>query len=201
MRRNTPQSHTLPGPDSLWQKMFLVLGGTWFIAVAAQISVPMWPVPMTLQTLAILIVGFLFGARLGAITLLAYLVQGALGLPVFTPTTAPGILAFAGPTAGFLAGFVGMAWLAGLAAERGVTHGAVPAALAGIVISALLYLPGVAWPMAVAGAFGVEAGWVGLSAASIWGGFVAPFLIGDAVKAVLAALIVAGPWKLRAPRG
>ena len=126
--------------------------------------------------------------------MLAYLAQGALGLPMFTPSTLPGLAAFTGPTAGFLVGFVGMAWLAGFAAERGLARGVIGTAICGIVISALLYIPGVAWPMAVAGALGVEAGWVGLGAASVWAGFVAPFLLGDAIKAVLAALIVTGAW-------
>ena len=67
-------------------------------------------------------------------------------------------------------------------------------ALAAIVVSALLYIPGVAWPMAIAGGSGFEAGWVGLSAEKIWAGFMAPFLLGDVVKAVLAAVIVTGGW-------
>ncbi|MBF9049985.1 biotin transporter BioY [Roseobacter sp. HKCCD9010] len=200
MSRDTTLSQAALGTDGIGRKALLVLGGTLFIAVAAKISVPMLPVPMSLQTLAILIVGFAFGSRLGAVTLLAYLTQGAMGLPVFTPTTAPGLLAFAGPTAGFLIGFVGMAYLAGLAAERGLARGVISTALVAIAISALLYIPGVAWPMAVASAFGVEAGWVGLSAAPIWANFVAPFLLGDVIKSVLVALIVTGAWRALARR-
>ncbi|MDW4548147.1 biotin transporter BioY [Defluviimonas sp. D31] len=176
---------------SLLARALMVLGGSVFIALAAQVSVPMVPTPMTLQTLAILIVGFAYGARMGAVTLLAYLAEGAAGLPVFA--NGLNVVAFAGPTAGFLIGFVGLAWLAGLAADRGV-KGVVGLSLAGIAASALLYLPGVAWPMGVAGAVGIEAGWVGLPADKIWAGFVAPFLIGDAVKAVIAALVVTGGW-------
>lgn len=176
---------------SLLSRALMVLGGSVFIALAAQVSVPMVPTPMTLQTLAILIVGFAYGARMGAVTLLAYLAEGAAGLPVFA--NGLNVVAFAGPTAGFLIGFVGLAWLAGLAADRGV-KGVVGLSLAGIAASALLYLPGVAWPMGVAGAVGIEAGWVGLPADKIWAGFVAPFLIGDAVKAVIAALVVTGGW-------
>ena len=101
------------GQEGLIRKALLVLGGTILIALAARTSVPMIPVPMTLQTLAILAVGFTFGSRLAAITLLAYLAEGFAGLPVFSPTTLIGPAAFAGPTAGFLIGFVGMAWAAG----------------------------------------------------------------------------------------
>lgn len=180
------------GQEGLLRKALLVVGGTIFIALAAQISVPMIPVPMTLQTLAILAVGFTFGSRLGAATLLAYLAEGAMGLPVF----ASGMngLAFAGPTAGFLIGFVMMAWAAGWAAERGLAKGFFGTAASALVISALLYVPGLAWPMAVASTFGMEAGWAGQGLGFYWTHFVSPFLIGDAVKAVLAALVVTGGW-------
>ena len=186
------------GQEGLLRKALLVVGGSLFIALAAQISVPMLPVPMTLQTLAILMVGFAFGSRLGAATLLAYLAEGAAGLPVF----ANGMngVAFAGPTAGFLVGFVFVAWAAGWAAERGIAKGFVGTALSAVVISALLYVPGVAWPMAVANTFGLEAGWAGQGADFYWTHFMSPFLIGDAVKAVLAALIVTGAWAAIAAR-
>lgn len=194
MSRALTLSQAAIGHASLLRNVLLVLGGSAFIALAAQISVPMIPVPMTLQTLAILTVGFAYGSRLGALTLLAYLGEGLMGLPVF----ANGMngAAFAGPTAGFLVGFVGMAWLAGLAAERGIARSFAGTAIAAIVISALLYLPGVAWPMAVAGSFGLEGSWVGLGADKIWAYFMAPFLIGDLVKAVLAALLVTGGWSV-----
>ncbi|WP_292286996.1 biotin transporter BioY [Marivita sp.] len=181
------------GKTTLTRQVLLALGGAALIAAATQVSVPFFPVPMTLQTLAILIVGLSFGARLGTATLLTYLGYGAMGLPVF----ANGMngLAFAGPTAGFLLGFVLMAWLAGLAADRGIARGVVSTVLVALVLSMLLYLPGIAWPMAVASATGIEAGWVGQEIGVYWTHFIAPFLIGDAVKAVIAALIVTGAWK------
>ena len=186
---------TLINSESLLHKAAMVLGGSLFIAIAAQISVPMYPVPMTLQTLAILLVGLSFGSRLGALTVIAYLAEGAMGLPVFA--NAMNGAAFFGPTAGFLVGFVGLAWVAGFAAERGLAKGIVGTAIAGIVASALLYIPGIAWPMSVAQLSGIEAGWIGREFGSYyWAYFMAPFLIGDAVKAVLAALIVSGGWKV-----
>jgi biotin transport system substrate-specific component len=172
----------------------LVIAGSALIAIAAQVSVPFWPVPMTLQTLAVLLVGFAYGARLGAATVLAYLAEGAMGLPVFANGGA-GLAYMMGPTAGFLAGFVAMAWIAGKAAEFGLARGVLGTSLAAVLASAALYLPGLAWPMAVAGMFGIEAGWAGLSAASVWSGFAAPFLLGDAVKSVIAALVVTGAWR------
>jgi biotin transport system substrate-specific component len=191
MGRDTLLTATF-GDRSLLKTVALVLGGSLFIAVAAQVSVPMWPVPISLQTLAILLVGFSFGSRLGAATVLAYLAQGAMGLPVFTPTTMPGLAALIGPTGGFLIGFVGLAWMAGFAAERGFARGMIGTALVALFASAALYVPGIAWPMALASLTGIEAGWIGQDAAFYWSAFVAPFLLGDALKAVIAALIVTG---------
>ncbi|NSX55849.1 biotin transporter BioY [Parasulfitobacter algicola] len=192
MAQENTLSHAIVGQDTLLKQAGLVLGGSLFIALASQISVPMIPVPMTLQTLAVLMVGLTLGSRLGAATLVTYLAQGAMGLPVFT--FGMNGAAFFGPTAGFLIGFVAMAWLAGLVVEKGWAKGPITTVLAAVVISALLYIPGAIWPMFIAGAMGIEAGWVGLSASGIWAGFIAPFLIGDVVKSVIAAMIVTGGW-------
>ena len=155
---------------------------------------------MTLQTLAVLMVGFTFGSRLGAITVLAYLAQGAAGLPVFTLTTLPGMAAFAGPTAGFLVGFVALAWGAGYAVERGLAKGFIAMALTAIVLSVLLYIPGIAWPMALGGLIGIEAGWAGQGLGFYWTHIISVFLVGDVVKAVVAALLVTGGWAALARR-
>ncbi len=176
-------SHALFPAMNRATQVALVLGGSLFIALAAQISVPMIPVPMTLQTLAILIVGLTFGARLGAATLFVYLAQGAMGLPVFA--NGAGTLAYMmGPTGGFLLGFWAMAWLAGLAADRGIAKGFVSTAGVTLVLSALLYIPGLLWPAAV----------MGKTLDVLWLHWMSPFLAGDAVKAVIAALVVTGGW-------
>lgn len=176
MSRATPLLHS----DSLLRKSALVLGGSLLIAVAAQVSIPMFPVPMTLQTLAVLLVGLTLGSRLGALAVITYLAEGAMGLPVF----ANGMngAALVGPTAGFLFGFVAVAYIAGFTTERGMARGVVATAIAAMVASSLVYVPGLAWlttatPLDLAGATKVGA---------------LPFLLGDAVKAVLAALIVTG---------
>ena len=89
----------------LGYQLLLIVAGSLLVALAAQIEVPMWPVPVTLQTLAVLLVGGVLGSRLGALSLLAYLFEGAIGLPVFAG--GGGTLAyFAGPTTGYLIGFV-----------------------------------------------------------------------------------------------
>ena len=190
-------THAAFGAGSVTRNAGLVLAGTVLIAIAAQVAIPFYPVPLTLQTLAILSVGLAFGSRLGAATVLAYLAEGAMGLPVFAGGGA-GLAYMAGPTAGFLLGFVLMAYVAGLFAERSKSF--VVMAVGALLASALLYLPGVAWPMAVAQLFGISASWVGSSADVIWTHWVSPFLFGDAVKALLAALVVAGGWKALSAR-
>lgn len=175
------------GADTLLKKTLLVVAGTILIAIAAKIQVPFWPVPVTLQTLAILFVALSFGARLGAITVLAYLAEGFAGLPVFAgPVAGPAY--FMGPTVGFLVGFVLMAWVAGQSAGRSLT------AMIGfsILAGALLYVPGLAWPIAGAELFGIEGKWVGSSWATIWQYWLSPFILADVTKAVIASLLV---WK------
>lgn len=173
----------VPAP-TLAQKALMVLAGTALIAISAQISVPFFPVPMTLQTLAILLVGFALGARMGALTVVAYVAEGAMGLPVFSGFKA----GLGGPTTGFLLGFIAMAWIAGYAADRGIRSVLGLSAVA-LAASAALYLPGVAW---LATAIGFDK--------AVAAGML-PFLAGDAVKAVLAALIVTGGWSLLGRKG
>lgn len=179
------------GADTLLKKTLMVVGGSMFIAIAAQFSVPFIPVPLTLQTLAILIVGLSFGSRLGALTVVAYLLEGAAGLPVFA--NGGTAAALVGPTAGFLFGFIALAYIAGFVAERTTN---VFAMIGGALLaSVVLYIPGVAWPMALAEMFAIEGKWVASSASTIWTYWVSPFLLGDAVKAVLAVMVVAGGMK------
>ncbi|MCK0166864.1 biotin transporter BioY [Jannaschia sp. S6380] len=186
------------GRMTLPKQVALVLAGTAILALASQITVPFYPVPMTLQTFAVLSIGLAYGARLGALTVLTWLGQAMLGAPVLA-NFANGA-AFAGPTAGFLLGFVAMAFLAGLATDRGVT-GPLRLSLVTLALSAALYLPGLAWPLGLAQAAGIEAGWAGLSFGAVLSAFMLPFLLGDAVKAVLAALVVRGGARLLASRG
>jgi biotin transport system substrate-specific component len=171
------------GADSALAKALVVLGGSALIALGAQISVPMLPVPMTLQTLAVVLVGLTAGSRLGAGAVLAYLAEGAMGLPVFAGGVG-GAAFLVGPTAGFLWGFVALAFAAGWMVERGLARGLFGTFAGVALISALLYVPGVLWltvatPLDLQGA--VAAGML-------------PFVPGDAVKAAVAALAVTGGW-------
>ncbi len=153
----------------------LAVIGSLLVAVAAQVSVPMIPVPMTLQTLAVLMVGAAYGARLGAATLALYALQGALGLPVFANFMG-GYAVLAGPTGGYILGFILAAGLVGYLAERGWARTPLRLLAACLAGAAVLYVPGLLWLSQFTGAAQVFA--VGLF----------PFLPGDIVKAALVAL-------------
>jgi len=129
---------------SLGMKMAFVLLGSWLVAASAWVEVPMFPVPMTMQTYTILVIGALAGWRLGAATLVAYLMQGAMGLPMFAGGAA-GLVHFAGPTAGYLFGFVAAAALTGWLAQRGWNGGMLRLSAAMLLGHAVILLPGVAW--------------------------------------------------------
>jgi biotin transport system substrate-specific component len=147
--------------------------GSLVLAASAQVSLPFWPVPATLQSLAVLLLGAIGGARAGVAAVALYLVEGALGLPVFANGTGgPAVLA--GPTAGYLLGFLPAAWIAGQAAGRGL------AAQAALLLAAhlALFLPGVAW---LATVIGLEKAWMA--------GFVL-FLPGTLVKTGLALALL-----------
>lgn len=158
----------------------LVVLGTAVIALSAKVKVPMWPVDMSLQTLAILVIAGLYGRTLGVLTLAAYLAEGALGFPVFqgTPEKGIGLAYMAGPTAGYLAGFVAITAIVGHAVDHG--WGRRPLLLFSAMLGGELVLLalGAAWLSVL---FGPQ---VGLTA-----GF-GVFVIPDLVKVALAACIV-----------
>jgi len=173
-------------PRSL-RAVLAVLGGAAVIALSARVQVPMWPVPMTMQTFAVILIAMAFGARMGVASVAVYLAQGAAGLPVFA--AGGGIAYLAGPTAGYLWGFLLVAAVVGWLADRGMTRhfaGALALALLG---SALVYGVGASW----------LASFIGAEAAFRAG--VLPFLPGDVVKSVLAALLLPAAWKLLARFG
>ncbi len=162
----------------------VVLAGSLFLAVCSWISVPMIPVPVTMQTFGVLFLGALCGWRLGSAATLAYLVEGAMGLPVFAGG-AGGVHHLLGPTAGYLVAFPLAAALAGTLAERGWTLG--------IVRSFALMMLGHAVILALGTA--VLAGKIGIEKAVTFG--LLPFLVGTVLKSALgAALVVAARRRL-----
>ncbi|WP_439495824.1 biotin transporter BioY [Bosea sp. (in: a-proteobacteria)] len=183
---------------TLARNIALAVAGSLLLVLAAKVKVPFWPVPMTLQTLAVLGLGAAYGSRLGAATVVLYIAYGLAGLPVFTntPPVAAGLLYLAGPTGGFLAGFVLAAAVAGWAAERGASVLRLVAGL--IVADALILGLGCLW---LALGAQMTSGVTGVGFAKAFAFGVQPFLLGDALKVALAASLVGASWSVLHRRG
>lgn len=187
------------GPRAaLLRQIALAVAGSLLLVLAAKIRVPFWPVPMTLQTLAVLGLGAAYGPRLGAATVALFIGYGLAGLPVFTntPPAAAGPLYLLGPTGGFLIGFVIAAAIAGWAAAR---HASVVRLVAGLVAAEIVILAlGFAW-LALGAQMASGATGIGFAKAFALG--VQPFLLGDALKVALAASLVGAGWSMLGRRG
>jgi len=174
--------------SSRWARgLALAVAGSLLLALSARLQVPFFPVPMTMQPLVVVLIGAAFGLRLGGATLVVYLMQGAMGLPVFagTPEKGLGLAYMAGPTGGYLIGFVLAAMLAGFLAERGWGRGPLTTFALMVLATAMIYVPGILW-------LGTLVGWdrpvleMGLF----------PFIWGDLAKAALAAALLPMAWSL-----
>lgn len=151
-----------------------VVAGSALLAASAWLMVPMWPVPMTMQTYVVLLIGAVCGPRIGALTVAAYLGEAALGLPVLAGGKA---FALGGPTFGYLMGFVLAAVAVGWAAQRGWTR-RWPQLLAVLLLAqAMIYLPGLVW---------LDVMFLQDIRSTLASGLL-PFLPGDALKLLLAA--------------
>lgn len=159
-------------------KIGAVVLGTLFLALASYVEVPMLPVPVNMQTFAVALIGALYGWRLGAVTVVAWLGQAALGMPVLSGGAA-GAHHFVGPTAGYLFAFPLAAALSGWLAERGWNGNRVVFAFVGMLLSnAACLVLGAAWLAAM----------IGLEPAIVHG--VTPFLVGAVLKSALGAAIL-----------
>lgn len=163
--------------------LVLVLVGVVLTALAAQVQIPALPVPFTLQTLAVLVIGATYGSSRGAITMSAYAVVGVLGFPVFAGG-ASGIAVIFGATGGFLLGFIFAAALIGRLAELNWSSDALKMFVSYVLGSAVIYAIGV--PVLAMSAFASD-----LVAAMT---YMLPYLIWDAVKAVIAAALLPTAW-------
>lgn len=161
----------------------LVLLGTVLLAVSAQIQVPFIPVPMTMQTFVVLMIGATYGWRLGGATMVAYLAEGALGLPVFAKFGA-GAAVLVGPTAGYLVGFVVAALVTGYLAERGYGRNLLTAAISFAIGTVIIFACGLAYLTSL----------IGIEAAITHG--LLPFIYSEPTKVALATLLLPGCWKL-----
>lgn len=172
-----------PAP-SLSRDLGLVLGGAALVALVAQVEIPLKPVPITLQTLAVLLVGAALGWKRGAASMATYLLAGAAGLPVFAGGSA-GIAKFAGPTGGYLLSYIFAAALVGWLVQRYVLdRRPLGAALAMLVASVVIYAFGLTWLSMV----------TGLKGQALLNAGLTPFLLGDSLKIGLAALLLPGAW-------
>jgi biotin transport system substrate-specific component len=171
---------------NLARMALLAIAGTALLTLSAKIQVPFYPVPMTMQTFAIMVIAMAFGWKLGAATVVLYLLEGAFGLPVFagTPAKGIGIAYMTGPTGGYLLGFFLAAGLTGWLAQRGWDRNVVTTLAAMVAGTAVIYLFGFAWLSTLIGA------------AKAWQFGVFPFLLGDAFKIALAAALMPLLWRV-----
>jgi biotin transport system substrate-specific component len=174
--------------DSFFRKFVLALAGTALLTLSAKVQVPFYPVPMTMQTFVVLVIGMAFGWRLGAATVLLYLAEGALGLPVFAGTPANGIgLAYmAGPTGGYLIGFAVSAAIVGYLGERGWDRKLSTTLAAMVIGTALIFVFGYLWLAQL----------IGLEKAFQFG--VLPFIWAAVFKIALAAAVLPLCWRILA---
>ncbi len=165
----------------------LALLGSLLLTLAAKVQVPFYPVPMTMGTLVVLGLGMAYGWRLAGATMLLYMVQGAMGLPVFagTPEKGIGIAYMMGGTGGYLIGYVLAAVTVGWLAEKGWDRTMLGTALAMLIGNAVIYVPGLIW-------LGVLFGWD--KPIFEWG--FTPFILGDVTKVALATAIMPLAWHL-----
>src|SRR6185312_15281357 len=165
----------------LLRRLLLIVAGSALITLGAKISIPLQPVPITLQTLAVLFIGMAYGWRLGFATVLLYLGEGAIGLPVFAEGLG-GLPILLGPTGGYLVGWLPAVIVSGFLVERGWGRswiGALLAALLGTIVIYSVVLP-------------VLAQFTGTNAAITLG--LKPFLIGDSLKIILLAFVIPTFW-------
>ena len=170
-------------PHKFFSYGILSLAGSALIAICAQVSVPFYPVPVTMHTFAVILIGLTYGWRLGGITLALYLVEGAIGLPVFAGGKG-GMIVLMGPTAGYLYGFFLASVACGWFAERGFDRSYFKMIVPLLAGNVLLYTSGLIW-------LGNFIGWdkpildLGLY----------PFIPGDLLKIALAAVLLPTVWK------
>ncbi|WP_448605437.1 biotin transporter BioY [Thermoflexus hugenholtzii] len=167
----------------------LILGGSLLTALMARVEIPLpfTPVPITGQTFAVLLVGAALGSRRGALSMAVYLLEGALGLPVFAGGAA-GLARLRGPTGGYLIGFIAAAFVTGWLAERGWDRRPATTALAMLAGNAVIYLFGLPWLARFVGGFLGPKGALALG--------LLPFVPGDLLKLLLATFAFPSAWLL-----
>jgi biotin transport system substrate-specific component len=170
--------------------------GTLFITMCSKISVPTWPISVTLQTLSVAMVAAAFGSRIGVATVLLYIVEGLSGLPVFSVGGGP--LYALSPAFGFILGFLPMAYIIGRAADAGMSRNVLQLLAANLLGDAVCFVLGYLW-LAVYLGNSTGAGFIGVLSPAFAKG-VQPFLVWDLLKMAFAAVSVTGAWALVRPK-
>ena len=182
---------------SLTTDLLLIASGAALTSVAAQVAIPLWPVPLSLQTFAVLLVGASLGPLRGALSMSLYLVLGVAGLPVFADGKSGSLLT--STSGGFVVGFIAAAALAGWLAQRKWDHRVIGTAVTFIVGAAVMYAFGLPWLYSVLSTFDAATmqsyfGTTDVMDATLAGGLY-PFIVGDLVKAGVAAGLFPLLWK------
>lgn len=175
----------------IWlRRALLVALGIGALVLAAKIRVPFWPVPMTMQTFAVLAIGAAYGARLGGVTLLGYLAIGALGFDVFTSSSAEnnGLAYMMGGTGGYLLGFLLAALTLGALARRGWDRNPMQMGIAMGLGQVLIFLPGVLW---LGHLFADAKGWAWVVEVGLTN-----FLVAEVLKVALAMMLFPVLWRM-----
>lgn len=184
MTTSTVSLYSRIKPASIWLELPVLLTFNLILVASAYVSIPLpfTPVPITGQTFAVMLIGMVLGRTLGAGVVLAYLIEGACGLPVFAGG-AMGLPALIGPTGGYLMGFVVAAWVTGFLAEHKWDRNYLLSALAMLIGHAIVFAAGMAWLYRYVPGDQVIA--LGL----------APFVVGTIIKVVAAAGVLPAIWK------
>ncbi len=171
------------GLNTYYKNIAFVIFGTLLLAVSSKVQVPFWPVPMTMQTFIVFIIGMTYGWKLSFVTLVVYLIEGALGLPVFAK--GGGLLYLMGPTAGYLYGMTVAAGVIGYFAEKGYSNSYLKSLLPLVIGTIIIFLFGVFYLGSI----------IGYNKALVVGLY--PFIPSEFFKIALAVFLVPTIWKYK----
>lgn len=179
---STPlESIFLPKTNTLLKQFLLIIAGVLLLTFAAQLSVPLIPVPLTFQSATVVLIGMMFGARNGGYVVATYLIAGLCGLPVFEGF-ASGVGTFLGPTCGYLLGFLPAAIISGYLAQNGFAKNSLTSFIAACIGASVIFFFGVSF-LATS---------IGMHDAIAFG--LLPFIISEPVKLFMLSLLVPRCW-------
>lgn len=180
---NAPmQSIFWPKDNSLIKQSLLIFAGVLVLAIASQLSIPLKPIPLTFQSATVILIGMAYGPRNGSYVVMAYLLAGLCGLPVFADFSA-GIPKLFGPSMGYLFGFLPAAWLSGYLAQKGWARGVLSSLAAACLGVSVIFLLGVS----------ALAQFIGWDKAIAFG--LMPFVVSEPIKLIAVSFVIPRLWK------